>query len=221
MVKRLTPGSKVICRGNARRFGLRPSGRRNALSSIITRRRSAWLSACAPGLALWFRCNTHTHPNYRIPLTTKTHDPDCKAGCLDSAEKAKLITAIAYRAQRKTTGYFTGYMQKRQPVGRHELKQAVTNLKFLETKLQGKTHAAQYHNLANRMLGDLEFRGHARPITEEFNLAANYHEQDVRNAEFYHTFGTATFHGAALLQRLRAEQKKRRPTEPYQFHPHQ
>ena len=58
------------------------------------------------------------------------------------------------------------------------------------------------------MLGDLEFRGHARPITEEFNLAANYHEQDVRNAEFYHTFGTATFHGAALLQRLKAEQKR-------------
>ena len=32
------------------------------------------------------------------------------------------MTAIAYRAQRNTTGYYTGYMQKRQPVGAFEFK---------------------------------------------------------------------------------------------------
>ena len=36
MKKRLVSEAKVICRGNARRFGLRPSGRRNALGSILT-----------------------------------------------------------------------------------------------------------------------------------------------------------------------------------------
>ena len=58
--------------------------------------------------------------------------------------------------------------------------------------------------MANRMLGDLECRGHVRPITEELNLAANYYRQNFRNAEFYRTFATTTFSGAGLLNRLRA-----------------
>ena len=190
--KRLTLIPKVICRGNARKYGLRSSGRRNALASILTRRRCMWFSGCAPGMAIFFRCNTHTAPPFRVPPTARTHDPDCTADCLEK-ETSRLITAIAYRAQRNTTGYYTGYMQKRQPVGAFELKQATINLKFLEEKLQRKSNAAQYHNMANRLLGDLEFRGHVRPITEEFNLGANYHQQDVRNAEFYRTFRTATF----------------------------
>ena len=61
--------------------------------------------------------------------------------------------------------------------------------------------------MANRMLGDLEFRGHVRPITEEFNLAANYEKSDVCNAEFYRTFGTAVFYGSNLLGRLKAEKQ--------------
>ena len=87
------------------------------------------------------------------------------------------------------------------------MKQATANLKFLEAKLRNKSNAAQYHNMANRLLGDLEFRGHVRPITEEFNLAANFLEEDVCNAEFYRTFPSATFQGAALLRRLRAEKQ--------------
>ena len=78
-------------------------------------------------------------------------------------------------------------------MGKFELQQATENLKFLEKKLQGKSNAAQYHNLANRLFGDLEFRGHIRPITEEFNLAGNYDQQDVCNAEFYRTYGTQSF----------------------------
>ena len=157
-------------------------------------------------MAIFFRCNTHTAPNFRVPPTARTHDPDCTADCLNK-ETSRLITAIAYRAQRNTTGYYTGYMQKRQPVGAFELKQATTNLKFLEEKLQGKSNAAQDHDMANHLLEDFEFRGHVRPITEEFNLAANYHQQDVCNAEFYRTFPTITFFGAGLLDRLRAMKK--------------
>ena len=62
--------------------------------------------------------------------------------------------------------------------------------------------------MANRVLGDLEFRGHTRPITEEFNLAANYNEIDVCNAEFYRTFGSASFCGRELLTRLRAAKEE-------------
>ena len=83
MTKRLVSEAKVICRGNARRFGLRPSGRRNALGSILTKRVCKWRSGCSPAMALVFRCNTHTAPNYRVPVTNETHDKDCKGNCLD------------------------------------------------------------------------------------------------------------------------------------------
>ena len=159
---------KVICRGNARKYGLRPSGRRNALASILTRRRCMWFSGCAPSMGIIFRCNTHTAPNVRIPPTAQTHDPECAEDCLKQ-ETSKLLTAIAHRALRNTTGYYTGCMQKRQPVGVFELKQATMSLKYLETKLRNKSNVSQYHNIANRLLGDLEFRGHVRPITEELN----------------------------------------------------
>ena len=202
--RKLTEHAKVICRGNARKYGLRPSGRRNALATILSRRRCPWLSGCSPGMAIFFWCNTHTAPNYRVPPNAVTHDPDCTADCLKT-EESKVLTSVANRASRNTTGYFTGYMTKRQPVGTHELKQATDNLKLLEPKLATKSNAAQYHNMANRLLGDLEFRGHVRPITEEFNLAANYHKDDVMNAEFYRTFDTQTFLGQRLLELERRE----------------
>ena len=97
------------------------------------------------------------------------------------------LTAIAQRAQRSTTGYYTGYIQKRQPVGAFELKQATLNLQFLQGKLSGRSNAQQYHHMANRMLGDLEFRGHVRPVTEELNLAGHWNPTDVKSAEFTRT----------------------------------
>lgn len=83
MTKRIVSEAKVICKGNARRFGLKPSGRRNALGSILTKRLCKWASGCSPTMALVFRCNTHTAPNFRVPITNETHDKDCKADCLD------------------------------------------------------------------------------------------------------------------------------------------
>ena len=41
-----------------------------------------------------------------------------------------------------------------------------------------------------------------RPTTEEFNLAANAHEHDVRNAEFIRTYMSQDFFGGQLLRRL-------------------
>ena len=74
---------RKLCRGNARKYGLRPSGRRNALGSVLTKRRCMWFSGCSPTMALVFRCNNHTSPNYRIPITSQTHDPDCDKDCLE------------------------------------------------------------------------------------------------------------------------------------------
>ena len=130
MSRRLVKQATVICKGNATKYGLRPSGRRNALSSVLSRRQNDWFSGCAPPLALFLKHNTHTGPNLRVPPCSRTHDPECQSDCMDRSEVVKL-TAIAQRAQRNTTGYFTGYIQKRQPVGAFEIKQATLNSKFL------------------------------------------------------------------------------------------
>ena len=110
--KRLNLIPKVICPGNARKHDLRVSGRRNALGSILSKRRCGWTSGTAPAFAVIFRDNTHTGPNYRVPLLHQTHDPECNADCL-SKHTNRRMTVAAQRAQRNTTGYHTGYIQKR------------------------------------------------------------------------------------------------------------
>ena len=98
-------------------------------------------------------------------------------------------------------------------MGAFEIKQATLDLKILREEMSGRSNSQQYHHMANRMLGDLEFRGHVRPVTEEFNLAGNWNPHDVKSAEFTRTLETQHFNGANLLRRLRAEnstrQKKR------------
>ena len=106
--------------------------------------------------------NTHAGPNYRMPLLPETHDPEYKHDCLSKHSLLTMVRA-AQRAQRNTTGYYTGYIQKRQPVGKFELRQASMNLRFLAKTIKHRSNRQQYHHVANRMLGDLEFRGHARP----------------------------------------------------------
>ena len=130
MEKRLNLIPKVVCPGNSRRFGLKVSGRRNALGAVLVRRRCPWFSGTHPAKAAFIRSNTHVLPIYRIPLTAKTHDPDCKAGCLDNPTLIKAMVACAQKAQRNTTGHFTGYIHKRQPVGKLEKAQAAHNLHF-------------------------------------------------------------------------------------------
>ena len=206
--KQLTLKSKVICRGNCRKHDLRVSGRRNHLGCILGRRTDPWLSGTAPSFACIFRCNTNTLPNYRLPLLTSTHDAECKAAeCLLDDSDMKQMIAAAQRAQRNCTGYFTGYIQKRQPVGAFELKQAARNMQYLTESIKHKTNSQQFHQTAVRMLGDLEHRGAVRPATEIFNLAGNYKQNDVLAAEFYTTFHTTTFNGVELLQREEQEIK--------------
>lgn len=70
---------RVICHSNAKKYGLRVSGRRNALGSVLGKRNEGWLSGTTPAFAAWFRSNTNTTPNYRVPLSQETHDTDCQS----------------------------------------------------------------------------------------------------------------------------------------------
>ena len=110
------------------------------------------------GFPSFFRHNTHTGPNYRVPLLAKTHAPECEADCLQKNTLSTMI-ACAQRAMRNTTCYYNGYICKKQPIGKFELKQAALNLRHLAHKISQRSQAQQYHHVANRMLGDLEYRG--------------------------------------------------------------
>ena len=118
---------RVICPGVARTYKVNVKGRRNSLCLLLARRRCAWFSGCSPSFAVWTGANTHIAPNYRIPLTELTHDPECERQCLAKVSDRRL-TIVAQKAMRQATGYFSGYICKRQPAGRFQLRQAARSL---------------------------------------------------------------------------------------------
>ena len=199
---------RVICKGNAKKFGLRITGRRNSFGSILGRRSCVWQSGTAPGFAAVFRSNTHTQPNHRLPLTEQTHDVElCKrSNCVKNPKLIKVVCKFAQRAQREATGYYCGYTFKRQPVGRKELKASAECLNYVEHGLQDKRPGQQWHRISNRVMQDCQHRCMLRTAPEEFNLAANSHDHDVMNAEFIRTYMSMDFPGSLLVKRLEFEQ---------------
>ena len=76
---------RVVCAGNAKPVGLRVSGRRNALGSLLGVRKEWWLCGTVPGFAVCFRSNANTMPNMCVPITSETHDDEnCKRRCADA-----------------------------------------------------------------------------------------------------------------------------------------
>ena len=61
MSTRLVLQPKVICPSNARMHDLRVDGRRNALRSVLSRRRCPWRSGSARSMAAFLRHNVHMH----------------------------------------------------------------------------------------------------------------------------------------------------------------
>ncbi len=103
-VKQVNAKRRVLCAGTAAKYGLRVSGRRNALGSILGKRTNVWQSGTTPGFAAIFRSNSHTQPNHRLPLLEKTHDEDeCRKGCVEDRRRLLQICKIAQRAQRQAT----------------------------------------------------------------------------------------------------------------------
>ena len=102
----------------------------------------------------------------------------------------------------------------RQPIGAKFLSSAAETLNYVNAKIQEKKSANQkYHYMSHRLLQDFQHRCIQRPAPEEWNLAANWHEHDVKNAEFFRTYRSQDFPGRLLLRRLEAEQKQQERTD--------
>ena len=195
--KCLNPEARVICPGNARKYGLSSKGQRSALGMVLNKRDDEWLSGTSPALSLMLSGNTHTAPNFRVPLMEATHDRECLRNCHEGTLFRKLLEAMRRAAQR-CTKYFTGYMQKAQPLGKKEFDRAAKQLSFLETAQNGAV--AGYYRIVNRIMSDLEFRCSVRPVTEEFMLAGFHSEADPASAECIRTFPVTPFLGLDLVK---------------------
>ena len=159
MTKRLNSRRRVVCRGNAKKFGLRVTGKRNRLGLPLNRRTCIWQSGTAPALAAIFRSNSHTAPNYRLPPDPAYHDDEnCKQDCGRQSRDLKAIMKLGQRAQREATGYYCGYTFKRQPVGRYELKATAQSLNFVRSSLTDKRPGQQWHRVTQKMVSELHQR---------------------------------------------------------------
>ena len=108
---------------------------------------------------------------------------------------------------KQMTGYFGGYISKRQKMGKFEVKKSVAALPLMKDKLVHrnlKTASSQLAHVTNRMFSVLEGKGILRPCTEEFMLASQYKPHDPLAAEFIRTFRHQNFTGKYYLHRYDA-----------------
>ena len=204
--------SSLVCRGIARKLKLAIAGRRNSFGQMIGRRSCEWQSGTIPSFAAGFRSNTHSLPNWRLPALPETHnDKLCKskkcAAHVTSGKDIKVMAKLAQRVQRQCTGYYCGYTFKAQPIGRKFLRLVGESLSYLEPTLSEKTAGQRWHRVTHRILTDFQHRCMRRTAAEEWNLATNYHDQDVTNAEFFISYTLIEFNGKQLVRRLQMEQK--------------
>ena len=204
--------SVLVCRGVAKKLKLKTSGRRNALGKIIGRRTCEWQSGTTPSFAVLFGSNSHTAPNYRLPVMQQTHDDErceslaCKAWMAEKGSTKK-IAKLAQRAQREATGYYCGYNFKRQPVGTKYLHSMAQTLGDMVEGFANKTAAQRWHRLTHRIMQDFQGRAMVRTAPEEWNLASRWHDQDPTTAEFVRTYMSQDLPGIQLVLRLEMEEK--------------
>ena len=199
--------TRIVCRGVAAELDLRISGRRNALGSFAGKRRCAYFSSTSALLAHVARSNSNIQCNYRVPVTNVTHDKDCKAPSCTKMMTTRRLCLIAQRAMKQMTGYFGGYISKKQKIGQFEIKKSVSTLPLLQQKLEDrqlKTASAQLAHIVNRMFTTLEGKGILRACTEEFLLSSRYKPHDPLAAEFIRTFRHQNFPGKFFLDRYEA-----------------
>ena len=205
----------LVCKGVARKRGLKLSGTRAMLGSILGKRNSAWIDGTAPGLCVGFSgCNTDVKLNDRVPILPCTHeDAHCDRRCVPrcSAKRKRALTKMIRKmqtAQSQINGYFGGYIGKRQRCGRLETKKCVDKMHALRDRNADRSEFQQQRAVSGRMITDIESNGTLRGAVEEFNLCANLRANDVLFAECVRTFSTVSVNAQQWFHRLAVEQER-------------
>ena len=101
---------------------------------------------------------------------------------------SKRMNRLTQRTMKQLSGYFGGYIAKKQKLGQYELKKSIAALSLLEEKLQTRklTNASsQLAHVVNRMFTTLESKGILRTATEEFMLASKYRFMSTGSGRTY------------------------------------
>ena len=204
--KLLTEKALVVCPGIAQKHGLRVSGRRSALGSIMPRRNCVWINGTAPAFAVAFGFNTDVSPNDRLPIIKETHEVSCIRGSCVKANNTGEVARTESRAQLNQDGYTGGYIVKAAPVGACELRKCMNRMEVLRRQIAPKlTPDDQTKAVVRTMAKDLELNGVLRGSPEVTNLSVNMTKNDNLFQECIRTFLEASFPGGAFLDRLEAE----------------
>ena len=121
---------------------------------------------------------------------------------LERAGGQPSLCIIVQRAMKSITGYFGGYISKRQKMGQSELRAAVKALPLMKEKLRRKNFkrsSAQLAHVVNRMFTTLESKGILRTAPEEFMLTSLYKPHDPLAAEFFRSSRHEFFFGKQYL----------------------
>ena len=138
--------------------------------------------------------NSDVKPNDRLPITVEAHERVCKKNCVRK-HNLKRDTRNTQRTQSVVTGYFGGYLGKRQPSGSLETKKCVDKLFTLRSKMAGKSKAQQLRAVSQRLITDLEMNSTYRGAVEVFNLCRQLNARDVLFAECIRTFDSRVIDG--------------------------
>jgi len=204
--------ARIVCPCVAKKLHLKAKGRKNMLGTVAGKRRCPWLSGTNALTAVLLRSNTHFAPNFRIPLTAQS--TECGGACLGKSlsenpqEHLRRLITITQRAMKQMTGYFSGYICKKQKLGSFELKSTSSALPYLLERIRTlKTAAAQLAQVTNRLITTLEGKGILRSAAESFTLAGKARQKDELSAEFVRTFRSQNFNGSCYLLKLEALRK--------------
>ena len=129
---------------------------------------------------------------------------------------ARKLCVIAQRAMKTISGYFGGYISKRQKMGQFELRSSVKALPLMAGKLrqkQLKSGSAQLAHVVNRMFTTLESKGILRTAPEEFMLSSLYKANDPLAAEFFRTRRRTDFYSKRLLSLFGSLERRHSPQE--------
>ena len=146
--------TRLVCRGMAAELRLKVSGRRNMLGSIASIRSDAWFASTAAILAAVTQSNTNIQCPYRLPINNETHDPDCEVPECFKETDVKHLYRLTQRLMKQISGYFGGYISKKQKVVQYELKKSIGALPLLMEKLETRDLKSASHVLShvvNRM----------------------------------------------------------------------
>ena len=103
----------LVCKGIARKRGLKLTGSRTVLGSILGQRNNKWVNGSAPGLIVGLSGgNSDVRLNDRLPITEDTHEAaHCRRRCIAKgpAKRKRALARLVRRmqtAQAQTNGYF-------------------------------------------------------------------------------------------------------------------